>query len=172
MLHFNVKKLSQVYEVRKLKEEDIPKILALCEGNPMYYDHCPPPVSADSIKKDMEALPPNKTIEDKYYIGFWEKDKLTAVLDLHTGYPDEETAFIGFFMMNREQQGQGIGSKIIEDVCQALNEKFSRVRLGYVAGNEQAWHFWHKNGFEKTGIESEQEKYTVVMLEKQLQGRE
>lgn len=69
-------------------------------------------------------------------------------------------------MMNADFQGKGIGSKIIEEACDYLKENFSKVRLGYVKGNKQSESFWLKNQFEKTGTESIQENYTVVVMER------
>lgn len=34
-------------------------------------------------------------------------------MDLILNFPDNDTAFIGFFMMNQALQGKGIGSEII-----------------------------------------------------------
>ena len=73
----------------------------------------------------MEALPPNKSYDDKYYIGFFENDSLVAIMDLILGYPTEEIAFIGLFMTNVQYQNKGIGSNIIRDTCDYLND------LGY-----------------------------------------
>ena len=168
MGRIEVNHLSKKYEVRKLEESDIPQILELCQKNPKYYRHCPPEVSSETIRKDMIMLPPNKTLEDKYYVGFFEDINLVAVMELIDGYPNEETVFIGFFMMNMDFQGQGIGSKIVTEVCEYLSERFSKIRLGYVKGNEQSEHFWLKNSFKKTGVESKQENYTVVVLERGL----
>ena len=99
----------------------------------------------------MQAVPEGKSPEDKYYLGFFKAGRLIAVMDLISGYPDQETAFIGFFMMNMDMQGQGAGSHIIEEVCACLNKYFSYIRLGYVKSNEQSRHFWQKNGFMPTG---------------------
>ena len=63
---------------------------------------------------DMSVLPPNKEMCDKYYLGFYDGEKLIAVMDFIMAYPDELTAFIGFFYdgcvhteyWNREQDYQ------------------------------------------------------------------
>lgn len=44
------------------------------------------------------------SFKDKYYVGFYHKDKLVAVMDLIVKYPNDETAFIGFFMMAKKLQ--------------------------------------------------------------------
>lgn len=163
-----IQELSEVYEVRIAVDADIPDILRLCRGNPMYYRYCPPEVSEKSIREDMVKLPPKKGKEDKFYLCFRDKDRLTAVMDLILKYPNDETAFIGFFMVDSEVQGKGTGSRIVEDVFRRLKSEFSGVRLGYVKGNEQSRRFWEKNGFVPTGIVLKEEEYEIVVMEKNI----
>ena len=160
--------LSNTYKVTVLNQTDIPSILNLCSGNPQYYQYCPPAVTEDSIKKDLSALPDGKTLEDKYYLGFWMDNELVAVLDLILKYPNEKTAFIGFFMMNASMQGKGIGSCLIEEACAYLKEQFSFVRLGYVKGNKQSQNFWTKNLFCPTGVIAHTDSYDIVIMERTL----
>ena len=80
------------YAVRKLQKKDIPFILELCSKNTLYYEYCPPFVSYESIEEDMNAIPPNVVIERKYYVGFYDENKLLAVLDLIVGYPTTSIA--------------------------------------------------------------------------------
>ena len=165
-----IRELSGIYEVKAAREEDVPDILRLCMGNPVYYRYCPPQVSEENIREDMVKLPPNKGREDKLYLCLWDKEKLVAVMDLILKYPDGETAFIGFFMMDKDYQGKGTGSRIVGDVLRCLTREFSKVRLGYVKGNEQSRCFWEKNGFVPTGKVVKQDLYEIVMMEKILRG--
>ena len=64
----------------------------------MYYEFCPPFVTRESVLDDMTALPPGKTFEDKFYVGFFRENRLAAVMDVVFNYPDSHTAYIGFFM--------------------------------------------------------------------------
>lgn len=52
---------SKSYRVRMLTERDIPLILGLCEKNTQFYEHCPPFVTAESIRDDMCAIEIKKT---------------------------------------------------------------------------------------------------------------
>lgn len=164
----NIQAFSRVYKVAEIRNEDIPAVLQVCRKNPRYYKYCPPAVSEESIREDMAALPPGKTCEDKFYIGFWEKDQLVAVMDVILQYPNKETAFIGFFMMNYELQGKGIGSQIITDCLSALKTQYKYVRLGYMKGNRQSGNFWKKNGFIPTGIVAGTDSAEIIVLEKEL----
>ena len=81
-MKFQIEHLSKQYGVRKLTDTDVAAVYALCKENPLYYQYCPPFVTEDSIRADMAALPPRKTVEDKYYLGFYEGDRLMeAVLN-------------------------------------------------------------------------------------------
>ena len=96
----------------------------------------------------MNALPPGKTFSDKYYIGFFDDETLVAVMDLIAHYPSEETAFIGFFMMNKDYQNRGIGSHIISEISVHLKEiNYKKIRLGVDKENPQSNAFWQKNKF-------------------------
>ncbi len=165
----NISELSKKYTVRRLGEEDVPQIVALCSGNPLYYKHCPPFVTEESVREDMCALPPKKTPDDKYFVGYFSGGRLIALLDLITEYPDDETAFIGLFMTDSSAQHKGVGSAIISELCVCMGKNgFKHVRLGWVKGNPQSEGFWHKNGFAETGVVSEQELYTVIVAQREL----
>ena len=117
----------------------------------------------------MAALPPHKTMEDKFYVGYFDGNKLIAVLDLIRKFPDKATAFIGFFMMDIAMQHKGVGTKIIDDLCLYLRQQgYSHIRLSWVKGNPQAEHFWHKNGFIETGVTSQTENYTMIFAQRDL----
>lgn len=161
--------LSGKYEVRRLSEADITEVLALCEKNTLYYQYCPPFVSEQSIYDDMNALPPGKTVTDKYYVGYYDGERLIAVMDLIMAFPDKTTAFIGFFMTDVDVQSKGLGTSLISELCDTMARiGMKEVRLGWVKGNPQAEHFWKKNGFRETGASNETEEYTVVVAHKEL----
>ncbi len=164
-----VEALSTQFAVRKLLEEDIGAIYSLSKGNPLFYRYCPPFVTEKSIRADMKALPPHTAGKNKYYVGFFSGNSLAAVMDLILGYPDEKTAFIGLFMMEKAYQGKGIGTRIITECGEHLfREGFRRIRLGYAKGNPQSETFWRKNGFLPTGVETDGGGYTIVVMEKGL----
>ena len=121
---------------------------------------CPPFVTTQSILDDMNALPPRKTLADKYYLGYFDSEQnLVAVMDLIDHCPTAGGAFIGFFMMERDLQGQGIGSQIIEDLSECLKRwGYQFIRLGYVNGNLQT----------DTGMRNHTNGYTVILMNRDL----
>ncbi len=159
----DISSLSSLYRVSRLTERDADEIFRLCSSNILYYEHCPPFVTEETILSDLRELPPGKEYHDKYYLGFYDKEKLIAVMDLILHYPDQNTALIGFFMTDISIQNQGVGSRIIDDLCCGLKQLgFSHVRLGWIQKNPQAERFWHKNHFVETG-EAISDGRTVVI---------
>lgn len=98
--------------MQRLKEADVDEIYALFVENSMFYRYYPPNVTRESILADMKALPPKRTYEDKYYTGYFDGEKLVAVMDLILCYPNEETAFVGLFMMEKGSQGRGLALRL------------------------------------------------------------
>ena len=162
----NEQDLSSKYKVRRLTEEDIPKALRMCRSNPQYYEHFPPKASAEGIRIDMGAVPNGKDMSDKFYLGFIKGRSLVAILDLVLAYPDKDTAYIGFYMLNAVYQGKGIGSQIITEVCDLLKKDFKYVRLAYVQTNKKAGEFWRKNGFVPTGEVKQTPTLKLVLAQK------
>ena len=158
-----VQLLSKKYIVKKLKDEDISSIFSLCKKNKTYYKYCPPMVSEQSIKEDMLALPKHKTLDDKYFVGFYDEDKLIAIMDLITNYPNKKTCFIGLLMLNVTRQNKGIGSLIVDDIKTYLKElNYKYIRLAWIKDNKQAEYFWKKNGFVEIKETRDQNNHIVI----------
>ena len=165
----DIQHLSSQYSVRSLLPIDAEMVYEALKKNTIFYQFHPPMVTVESILEDMEALPPNKGYEDKHYIGFFRNDILVAVMDLIEHYPNPGTALLGFFAMNSNLQGQGVGTAIISDSVTYLAQVgFQKVRLGIDKGNPQSKAFWLKNDFSFTGEEYESDGSTILVMERTL----
>ena len=164
-----LQKLSECFHIRRLSECDAQAIFNLYRSNPQYFEAMHDTPTLSSAKADLAALPPNKTYDDKYYLGFYDHNALIAVMDLILRFPNEQTVFVGLFMVDQAHQRKGIGSLIVSQALDYLKKQsFSACRLGYVQTNPQSRSFWTKNGFQPTGVLSKHENYTVVFMEKRL----
>lgn len=171
MKHPTVKaeQLSARYAVRRLTPADVEQIYALSAGNPLFFQYCPPFVTRESILEDLQALPPGMCSEDKFYLGFFAGQTLVALLDLILSYPNAQTAFVGLFMVAKEEQGRGTGTRIIQECADCLQSwNYQWVRLCFAKGNPQSEAFWRKNGFQRTGTERDRGSYTAVVMQKSL----
>ncbi|MBD5485186.1 MAG: GNAT family N-acetyltransferase [Lachnospiraceae bacterium] len=157
----NIKLLSNTFYVRRLSIEDADLIYNLSCKNKIFYQFHPPFVTRESIQEDIRALPAGKDYNDKYYIGFFEKETLVAIMDLILDYPTKDTAFIGLFMMDFEYQNKNIGSKIISECAKYLKILgFHKIRLGVDKENPQSNAFWKKNSF----VVADESEYILMEL--------
>ena len=163
-----ISKISKHYTARALMECDAEIILALCQNNPLFYEYTEAEPTKEQILDDLKATPPGKGLSDKYFFGFFEGDELVAVMDLVDGYPDQGTAYIGFFMVNLHYQGKRVGTSIIDEVTEYLRSiGKTAVRLAIDKGNPQSTHFWKKNEFEILS-EVDLNGWTKLVAEKSL----
>ena len=164
----NISELSEHFEIRRLNDSDTDDILRFCEKNTLYYQYCEAEPSREQVNSDLHLTPPGVDLSDKYFVGFFKDGEMAAVLDLVDGYPEQDTAYIGFFMMNAALQGKQIGSGIIRDVCAYLKRAGkTAVQLAIAKDNPQANHFWEKNGFFVIR-EVEKNGWTALVAEKKL----
>ena len=162
----NISQLSTKYKIKKMGEEDVSGILKLENSNPLYFLYCPPKPCRETVLNDLKALPEGKSLEDKFYIGFFENDRLIAIMDFILSFPEKDTIFIGLFMMDSKESGKGKGSAIIAESLTAWkSEGYKKVRLAYMKGNMQSRSFWRKCGFTETGVEKENEHGIAVIME-------
>ncbi|MCQ2508539.1 MAG: GNAT family N-acetyltransferase [Dorea sp.] len=104
---------------------------------------------------------------NKFFVGFYDKDaydqdRLIAVMDLICGYPESDDAFIGWFMVDGDLQGQGIGSSIFADVRAAMKAQgYDYLSLGCMRDYEDAKGFWLAQGFAPTGEVTDNGEYVV-----------
>ena len=69
-------------------------------------------------------------------------------MDLITGYPESDDAFIGWLMVDGDMQGRGVGSGIFADVRAALKAAgYDYISLAVIKKNEEAVRFWQGQGF-------------------------
>lgn len=154
MRRLDITALSSTYAVRPLTPEDADAVLALAAGNELFYRYHPPLPDRGSILSDMTALPPGKGPEDKYFLGLFQGERLTAVMDLILRYPEPGMAWIGWLILDPACQGRGEASAILRATEAALAaEGFRELRLAVDKGNPQSWAFWHKNGYTRYGPE-------------------
>ena len=164
----DISKISSLYDIRRMDDSDVDSILSFCQWNTQFYEYCEVEPTREQVLNDLHIAPLGISLSDKYYIGFFQKETVIAVMDLIDGYPEPEIAFIGFFMMNKDLQGHGIGTAIIQETAAYLKTTGkAAIRLAIDKGNPQSMHFWKKNGFIVIK-EVDRNGWTALVAEKQL----
>ncbi len=161
--------LSGDYNVRELSSADIPKMLWLAQSNPLFYQYMRPDPTPETLAADLSALPPRRTLADKHFFGWFDGEKLIAMMDLIWRHPKPEMAFIGWFILDGSVQGKGLGRRLVQDVHTMLKAQgVTEVRLGRIEGNSQSEHFWHVCGYAENGLGYDTEDYRVIVMAKKL----
>ena len=88
-----------------------------------------------------------KYIEDKFALTTVTEDLFEKVLDIYN--TNEDTVYIGLFMIHGDFHRQVYGKAFIVQFTKAMKEKgYSRLKLGVLKQNKKGFKFWIKMGFE------------------------
>ena len=140
--------LSTTHTARAITQADIADVYALCKSNQKYYAYTNSAPTVESLTEVISRVPEGAELGDKCFVGFYEGENLVAVLDLITGYPEPDDAFIGWFMVDGHRQRQGIGSQIFADVRAAMAAQgYDHMMLSCEKENAEAIAFWQAQGF-------------------------
>jgi RimJ/RimL family protein N-acetyltransferase len=137
------------YNIVKISKDNIQDVFKLMQSNPYFYEKTQfHSLTIEECLEDITALPPNTDLEQKTYIAFYEKDEIVAVLDYIEKYPDQNTVYIGFFMLHMNKHGKNIGRQIINHFIEAcINNNYKEIKLACFEPNEIGYRFWSKMGF-------------------------
>lgn len=164
-----IDELSGEFAVRELSPADVPEMLRVARSNPLFYQYMRPDPDEDNLAADLQALPPRRTLADKHFFGWFAGERLVAMMDLIWRHPQDDMAFIGWFIVDGAHQGKGLGRRLIADVLAMLKSQGVReVRLGRIEGNPQSEHFWHLMGFAENGLGYDTDDYHVIVMAKTL----
>ena len=144
----NESALSADYDVRSITEADISEVYHLCRENRQYYRYLGERPSRRELTDVISDLPEGSGPDNKHFVGFYKEDDLVAILDLITGYPEPDDAFIGWFMVDAKKHRSGIGSGIFADIRAALKAAgYDYISLACFPENVEAKAFWENQGF-------------------------
>ena len=166
----DIESLSTQYAVKRIREEDISAVYRLAKTNSRYYEYLHTIPTRESLTEVISTLPDGTSPGSKYFVGFYNADDvLVAVMDLITGYPESDDAFVGWLMVDGEMQGRGIGSGIFADVRAAMKAAgYDYMALAVVKENEEALKFWKEQGFQVKEESVSTEGYEVYVLDRDI----
>ena len=151
----DIEALSTSHKVRRITQADISDVYGLCKSNQKYYEYTNAAPTVESLTEIISRVPEGAGENNKFFVGFYEGERLVAVLDLITGYPEKDDAFIGWFMVDGHLQRQGIGSQIFADVRAAMaGQGYNYLSLSCEKANTEAIAFWQSQGFKATAEDS------------------
>ena len=164
----DISKINDDYTVRMLTESDAESVLKLCEKNTLFNHYCRIEPTLEVILDDMLSAPNGSDLANKYFMGFYKDKQLVAIMDYIDEWPEPDSGFLKFFMVDVNHQGRNIGSDIIQRFFSYLGSiGRTKVISVEVADNPQAKHFYEKNGCSCVDT-IESDWLTAVITEKNL----
>lgn len=128
---------------------------------------------AESIKLWFveEELPLGCTSEHHHVFSIGLDTAVIGVAHLLAGCRDPEQATIGLLLLSEQYQGMGIG-RVVFDMLAAHMRRWGMksCRIGVVANNARALHFWRSAGFSEIGEMAAMDGFLdrTVLMEKHL----
>ncbi len=122
-------------------------------------------------------LPPvHNADKSNYYLMVIEDtdNRVVGFFDIYHGYPDENTLWIGMYVIDKNSQGKSYGRESIQEFTrQAQSAGWKALGLAVYMKNWKGLRFWQKNGFDKIiGIYGEKEygsnSFAIMGLRKEL----
>ena len=130
-------------------EDLLEKVLNIYETNEEYFKiSMNGKPSIESIIEDKNDIPPGSNLQDKNYKLISINGQDIGIIDYIMSYPDEDSVYIGLFMIHGDFHRQGYGRAFIEEFIANMREKgYCRLRLGVLKQNKNGFEFWTRMGF-------------------------
>jgi len=110
------------------------------------------PTLQEMIHEFFLEVPKGTPLQNKQTLAVYEKEKMSAYVDLLFHYPTETTCTLGLFVIDKDFRGRGYGQKIYNQIEQRMKKKgIKTLRLGVLANNLPAKKMWNKQGYLQVG---------------------
>lgn len=130
MLLKRISIFSAPYFVHELTEKDLPQMLVLEKSQADYLNlQGKSNLTVDEIKSDLTSVPLSVNQNQKWTLGFFKDEKLVAIIDFLTDYPQVQTVWIGLFLVSKADEGKGIATHLSKALFKSLkSEQFTNVQ--------------------------------------------
>lgn len=157
----------KTYILRLIDDNEFEEVLELFQLCPDYFEMVEgSEASETSVVNYFEALPPDKTLEDKYSIGIYEGGLLVGVVDLVKDFPEVGTWIVGLVIIKPAYRRIGLGTAIYHYIGEiAKQEEVSTLRVGVLTCNEGALLFTKSLGYQEAFKTDEAIAYTLDIKE-------
>ncbi|WP_310601926.1 GNAT family N-acetyltransferase [Anaerosporobacter sp.] len=164
------------YQLIRLTKKHKEEIFDLYSSNPYYFsltqEH---PITSEESIADLEAIPENFPMKQKFYFGIYQNRQMIAVMEYLVGYDyehtnDIKTIWIGLFMIHGNYKRQGLGTELMHTFLQVVKEnEIHKIQLACIESNIEGYAFWSQLGFKKitqtNTVLSNKETCPVILFE-------
>lgn len=125
-------------------------VQSVMDGAPQYHLLVEGHIAApNSAREDMLALPPGKSMADKFYFLFRDAEgQPIGICDVVRAFPIPSTLMVGLLEFRESAQGKGYGVQALQQLrAFALECGCDTLRIGVVEHNVRGLAFWQREGF-------------------------
>jgi ribosomal protein S18 acetylase RimI-like enzyme len=97
--------------------------------------------------------PPGCDPAQSVRLGVFTHGQLVAITEMAMGYPDAQTAYLGFLLIAPQARGRRLGTYALHYLqSRARGMGATAICLGVLEANPRGRAFWQREGFQDTGI--------------------
>ncbi|MES2341410.1 MAG: GNAT family N-acetyltransferase [Pseudomonadota bacterium] len=135
--------------------EELQDLLERCEDfEVLVTGHPPDPHAARDL---LTEVPPDHPLRDKFVVGVWTEQGLTAAIDLLRDFPQPHVWYLGLLLVAPDARGSGLGERILEALKTWVRGHGGRaIRLVVQDQNPAALRFWLRHGFVQIGTAAQE----------------
>lgn len=135
--------------------EELQVLLERCEDFEVLVTGQPPgPYAAEALLTDAS---PDHPLRDKFVIGVWTDQGLTAAVELLRDFPERHVWYLGLLLVAPEARSQGLGERVFTALKPWIASQQGRaVRLIVQDQNPPALRFWTRHGFVQVGTATQE----------------
>lgn len=134
---------------------ELQELLERCEDfEILVTGHPPDPHAARDL---LVEVPPDHALRDKFVVGIWTDQGLTAAIDLLRDFPQAQVWYLGLLLVAPEARGAGFGERIVAALKPWIIAQGGRsIRLVVQEQNPAALRFWLRQGFAQVGTATQE----------------
>lgn len=115
------------------------------------------PPDAHAAADLLAEVPPDHPLRDKFVIGIWTQEGLTAAVDLLRDFPQPHVWYLGLLLVAPEARSSGLGERIVAALKTWITNHGGRaIRLVVQDQNPDALRFWTRHGFVQVGTATQE----------------
>lgn len=138
-----MKHIENKFTLKTVTEDLLERVLKIYDTNQDYFKiSMNGKPSMKSVIEDKNEVPPGLNLKNKNYRLISLNGRDIGIIDYVMNYPDEDSIYIGLFMINGNFHRNGYGREFIEEfITNMRNEGYHRIRLGVLNENRNGFEF-------------------------------
>lgn len=141
----------KLYVIQPVSSDNIEDVFNIMIGNEYYYSRTQNhELTIKECIDEIDDTPPNTSFDKKTYVIIYKNNRPIGLVDFVEGYPDENTGYLGLFMLSTDIHRKGLGRDLLKDILSiARNIGLSRIELACYEVNHIGLSFWNDIGFKE-----------------------